>query len=220
MRSIPVFMITLALGGAAQAQTTAPSTQTTAESRGYAEAVAQSAFGNVTSQSYGGEIGVTIMPGVQVFVEGGQTRDVSTTAIGAAAQQIAAYIAQGQGGVTYKAREPVTFGVAGIRYLIPIAPSKVEPYVMVGGGVAQVKQNVTFAVNGTDVTSNMAQYGVVLGSDLSGKFTKPLVTVGAGVAWPVWQRLVLDFQFRYGRIFAEGGGINVSRAGLGLGVRF
>jgi hypothetical protein len=215
MRSIPVFLVgALALGSVAQAQTAAP------PSKGYAEAVAQSAFGNVTSQSYGGEIGVTIMPGVQVFIEGGQTRDVSTTAIGASAQQIASYIAQGQGGVTYKTREPVTFGAAGIRYLIPIESNKVEPYVLVGGGVAQVKQNVTFAVNGTDVTSNVGQYYVVLGSDLSGKFTKPLVTVGGGVAWPVWQRLVLDFQFRYGRIFADGGGINVSRAGLGIGVRF
>ena len=38
--------------------------------------------------------------------------------------------------------------------------------------------------------------------------------------WPAWQRLVVDVQFRFGRILAEDGGINVSRAGIGLGVRF
>jgi opacity protein-like surface antigen len=219
-RLIPVFLCSvLALSRVAQAQTTQPS-KTAEPNKGYAEVVAQSAFGNVTSQSYGGEIGVTITPGLQVFIEGGQTRDVSTAAIGAAAQQIAGYISQGQSGVTYKTREPATFGLAGLRYIVPVDTTKVEPYVLIGGGVAKVKQNVTFAVNGADITGNVAQYGVVLGSDLSGSFTKPVVSVGAGVAWPAWERLVVDFQFRYGRIFAEGGGINVSRAGVGLGVRF
>jgi len=214
MRLIPAFLVgALACSSVAQAQTTEPS-------KGYAEVVAQSAFGNVTSQSYGGEIGVTIMPGLQVFIEGGQTRDVSTAALGAAAQQIAGYISQVQTGVTFKTKEPATFGVAGLRYLLPVQTTSVEPYVMIGGGVARVKQEATFAVNGTDVTSSVAQYGVVLGSDLSGSFTKPVLAVGAGVAWPVWSRMVVDFQFRYGRIFAQDGAINVARAGLGLGVRF
>jgi opacity protein-like surface antigen len=47
-----------------------------------------------------------------------------------------------------------------------------------------------------------------------------MLTVGAGVAWPAWKRLLLDFQYRYGRIFADDQAINVSRAGLGVGVRF
>jgi opacity protein-like surface antigen len=91
---------------------------------------------------------------------------------------------------------------------------------MGGGGVAQVKQNVTFSVGGADVTGNLTPYGVVLGTDLSGKVTKGMAVAGAGVMWSAWQRLVLDFQYRYGRIFTDGQGINVSRAGIGLGVRF
>jgi opacity protein-like surface antigen len=47
-----------------------------------------------------------------------------------------------------------------------------------------------------------------------------MLTVGGGVAWPVWQRVIVDFQYRYGRVFAAGQGINVNRAGAGLGVRF
>jgi hypothetical protein len=31
---------------------------------------------------------------------------------------------------------------------------------------------------------------------------------------------VLDLQFRYGRIMADDSGINVSRAGIGVGERF
>jgi opacity protein-like surface antigen len=79
---------------------------------------------------------------------------------------------------------------------------------------------VRFLVGGTDVTANLAQYGVVLGSDLSGTFTKPMLTLGGGVAWPFGQRVTADLQYRFGRIFADNQGINVNRVGVGVGVRF
>jgi opacity protein-like surface antigen len=88
--------------------------------------------------------------------------------------------------------------------------------------VAKVKQNATFTVGGTDVTSTLAQapYNVQLGSDLSGTFTKPMLVLGGGVVWPVWHQIHVDLQYRYGRIFADDGAINVSRAGIGIGVGF
>ena len=45
---------------------------------GYVEGVIQSAFGNVTSQSYGAEVGFTVRPNLQVFGEVGRVRDVAT----------------------------------------------------------------------------------------------------------------------------------------------
>ena len=101
-------------------------------------------------------------------------------------------------------QEPVTFGAVGLKYEM-VESGKAHPYLMVGGGMARVKQNVTFSVGGTDVTGSLQQspYFVTLGTDLSGAFNKPMLTLGAGVAWPVWKRLVLDFQYRYGRIFAD-----------------
>jgi hypothetical protein len=39
------------------------------------------------------------------------------------------------------------------------------------------------------------------------------------VAWPVWEKLVVDFQYRYGRVFTSEG-LNMNRAGVGIGVRF
>ncbi len=92
----------------------------------------------------------------------------------------------------------MAFGNVGVRWLIPVADSKIQPYVMAGGGIAKVSQNATFTVGGTDVTGNLSQYNIVLGSDLSGSFTKPMFVLGGGVAYPVWQQLVLDFQFRFG----------------------
>jgi len=197
----------------AQAPTPAPAT------RAYVEAVAQSAFGNVTSQSFGGELGITVLPSVQVFIEAGQVNNVATAEIGAAAAKIGGYLSQAQSNVGYAVKQPVTFGVAGVKLNIP-ASGRVLPYVLAGGGVARVKQDVTFSVGGTDATGNLTPYGVVLGADLSGTFTKPMVVVGVGVMVPAGQRLVFDIQYRYGRIFADGQGIDVSRAGLGFGVRF
>jgi opacity protein-like surface antigen len=184
----------------------------------YAEGVAQAAFGNVTSQSYGGEFGVSLGYGLQVFVEGGRTRDVATSELAAAAQVIAGFLGQTQTAVGYRAQQPVNFGVAGLKYLIPVNVS-VLPYIMAGGGIAKVMQDVSFTVNGSDVTGVLPQYGVVLGSDLSGAKNYAMFTLGAGIMWPVWQHLIVDFQYRYGRIDADPG-INVNRAGIGLGVRF
>src|SRR5437763_12348406 len=102
MRSFVILIVgTLAFGGAAHAQS--------APARGYVEGVAQSAFGNVTSQSYGAEGGFAVAPGLWIFVEGGRTRNVATAAIGAAAQQIAAFLAESQpAAVAFQVKEPVT----------------------------------------------------------------------------------------------------------------
>jgi opacity protein-like surface antigen len=190
--------------------------------KGYAEVVAQSAFGNVTSQNYGAEFGYTVYPNVQVFAEIGHTRNVATTEISTAAQIIAGYLTQAQpNAVGYTVRQPMTFGVGGAKFLLPISGGpRLLPYAMVGFGVAKISQDATFSVAGTDVTANLAQYNIVLGGDLSGSFTKPLILLGGGVSYPMWQSVLLDFQYRYGHVFVPGQTINVSRAGIGLGLRF
>ncbi len=215
MRFISVLVVGAAVsGGVANAQTNAPAT-----SKGYMEGVAQSAFGNVVSQSFGAEMGVRVAAPLEIFVEGGRMRDVAAPDIGVAAQQIAGFLSRTQTGVSYRVKQPVTFVAAGVKFEMPVR-SNLQPYVMAGGGIAKVQQDVTFAIGGTDVTGNMAQYGVVLGSDLSGHFTKAMATFGGGIGWWMWQQLVVDFQYRYGRIFAEDQGISVGRAGIGVGVRF
>lgn len=216
-RRFAFLLILVAPAAAADAQTAAPAAP---PSRGYVEGVAQSAFGNVTSQSYGAEFGATVATNLQLFVEGGRIRNVATPEISAGAQKIAAALAQLQtAAVTYSVKEPVSFGVAGVRYLIPVPSPRVQPYVLGGVGVARVKNDVAFRLSGSDASSTLSQY-VTLGSDLSGSATRPMMTLGGGVVWPAWQKLVLDFQYRYGRIFTEDVGINTNRAGIGIGVRF
>ena len=214
---VGVAVASLAFGGVAHAQ--APRAPAGENEKGYAEIVLQSAFGNVTSQNFGAEVGVTVVKHVQLFAEVGKTRDVATTALSTAATIIAGALAAVQPSAGYSVKEPVTFGALGVRYLLPVA-GKVQPYVLGGFGIANVTRDVKFTVGGSDVTANMQQYGIVLGTDLTGDFTKPILVVGGGVSYPVWQRVVLDFQVRFGRILADEDAIAVGRAGLGLGIRF
>ena len=72
-------------------------------SKGYVEGVAQSAFGNVTSQSYGVELGVSLKPSFQIFGEVGFTKDTAPASLGTSAQAIANFLSQTQSSVAYTA---------------------------------------------------------------------------------------------------------------------
>lgn len=204
----------LALPSAARAQTAA-----TAAGRGYVEAMADSAFANVTSQAYGAEVGVSVSPAVQVFVEAGRIRNVATGQISTAAQDVATFVAGLQpASVTYTVRQPAAIVSGGVRYLIP-SGSSLQPYVLGGLGVARVTNKVGFLFNGAAAGDELSQY-VTIGNDLSGATTSAMVTLGGGVAVPVWQRVIVDLQYRYGRIFANPQRITANRLGVGIGVRF
>lgn len=209
----------VAVSGIAHAQPPATG-QSPAIKRIYVEGIAQAAFGNVTSGSYGGEVGFTIQPRLQVFVEAGQVRNTATDDATASAQLIAGFVSRTQSNVAFGVRQPVTFGLGGLRYRFPLSSGAFEPYLVGGGGAARVTKDVTFTVAGTDVTNSLSQFGVVLGSDLAGSETKPMLTVGGGVVWLAGQHFIVDFQYRYGRVFTSDQGLNVNRAGIGLGVRF
>jgi hypothetical protein len=215
--AIGVMAATLALGGVARAQGSA------AAEKGYIEAVGQSAFGNVTSQNFGVEAGVTVMPRLQVFVEAGKTRDVSPKELGQAAQVIAGYLSQTQSNVAFTVKQPATIFAAGLRYSIVPAggtPGRVRPYVMGGAGIARTSKNVAFTIGGSDVTTTLSQYGVVLGTDLTGDATSTMIVAGGGAMITLYKQLVFDVQLRFGRILAEDQGITLGRVGGGIGFTF
>jgi len=207
--------ILISIGCAGPARAQSPAAPPAAPDKGYAEVVAQSAFGNVTSQSFGGEFGVALRPGVQIFVDGGLIRDAAPSTLGSNAQRIAIGIAAVAGSADFHVRQPVTFVVAGVKYIVPVSNTRALPYVLVGGGFANVNRDVTFSTAAGDVTQFAA-----IGTDLSGSKASGMLSLGGGVQVPMLQRLVLDFQYRYGRVLASDGGFNANRAGIGVGVRF
>jgi opacity protein-like surface antigen len=211
---IGVFLATVALSTVAEAQLRTPGEP----AFGFAEIVAQSAFGNVTSQSFGGEVGVGVTPTIQVFVDVGRVRDTSPSSLGTNAQLIASFLSSSHTGVGYQVRQPITFGLAGVRYTFQTS-SRIEPYVLGGVGIAKTKKDVTFSINGSNITDTLNQFEVQLGSDLSGSSTDAMVGLGVGAVWPAWRQMIVDVQYKWGRVFADEA-VNVNRAGIGIGVRF
>jgi len=179
----------------------------------------QSAFGNVTSQSFGLEAAFSVAPSIDVFLEAGRTADAAPASTGQGAQLIAGNLAATQANVGFTVAVPVTFIDAGARYRLHFG-GKLQPYVLAGGGVGIVKPDVQFTIGGVNVTDRLDQFGVVLGTDLSGSSTKLMMVAGAGARYPLGARFYADAEFRYNRIFVSGGGIPFSRVGLGLGVTF
>jgi opacity protein-like surface antigen len=202
------------LGAAFSGSAFAQSPTAADDSRGYIEAVAQSAFGNVTSQSFGGEIGVRLKPGLQVFVDAGYVRDTTPSTLSTSAQVIANDISAKAGGGSYQVKQPVTFGIAGIKYLLPVDQSRFAPYVMIGGGAARVERDVTFSV----ATGQVSDY-VTIGDDLAGRETAGMVSAGVGVEILFGRLFIVDLQYRFGHVFTSDG-ININRAGAGVGIRF
>src|SRR3954454_5155126 len=186
--------------------------------RGYVQVVADSAFGNVTSQSLGAEVGVTVRPDLQVYGAFGNVRDAATPELGASAQTIDGALSQLQPGtVTYSVKEPVTFFVGGVRYRIATS-SKIKPYVAAGAGVGMVKKDVKFLINGADVTNALSQF-VTLGSDVTGDESALMFTLGGGVVYPVWHQVFIDLHYHFAHISSDPS-ITVHRVGLGLGITF
>lgn len=186
---------------------------------GFVGGFAQSAFGNVTSQSFGAEAGYALSPALEVFVEGGRTVDAAPASMGQAAQLVTVQIQKTAPNASYTVKQPVDFVDAGVRYQIDIQ-SKLAPYVLAGLGIGMVKPDAQFSVNGASVNANIAQYGVALGSDLTGSTSKLMGVAGAGARYPLTRSVYADFEFRYNRVFISGRNIPFSRAGIGLGFRF
>ena len=178
-----------------------------------------SAFGNVTSQAFGAEAGINLSSSLGIFIEGGRVVDAAPASLGTSAEIVAAHIGLTAANVGYTVKQPVDFFAAGLRYWIDIH-SKLAPYILAGAGIGMVKPDAEFTVGGTNVNSNLGQYGVALGSDLSGTTTQLMLDAGAGARYPLGDHFYADLEFRYNRVFISGRNIPFSRVGLGLGVRF
>jgi opacity protein-like surface antigen len=208
--------------GTVQAQTpSSPGSQ----GMGYAEVTFGPTFGHKASGSVGGEAGYFLSPltsnRIGVFAEAGRMMNIATSEIDTKAQKIAGAI-----NGTFQAKQPATYFAAGA--VVRFSPlHHFTPYALVGIGRASVSNKVTFAVAGSDVTSQLNQYGVQLGSDLSGSYAKLFVTLGAGAHVTLMDRWIADASFRYGRVGPDTvqgeaiyKGINTVRLQFGVGAKF
>jgi hypothetical protein len=202
----------------AQAQAPTPSPE---GQRFYAEAAAAATLGNKSDKAFDVEFGYRLTNAFTVFVEGGHMGNVATADLDARAQRIATFI-KGTSGAVQKAN----FFDIGVTYRLPPLKWNLQPYVGFGVGAAKVSNEVSFVVNGSDVTSQLLDtYGVELGNDLADSLTKPFFTIPIGVRYTVLKRYFIDGSYRYGRIAARTSqidqdvAISAQRVQIGFGVR-
>jgi hypothetical protein len=219
MKRVLMTIVLLGITSAAWAQassvTQQPAGSTT--SRIFVGGVGGVTFGNVTSSTYGGEVGFKLGDSLEIFGEVGRMTDVTGSATADAAAAVGNYLnTLGKGAVTWTVESPANYGAAGVRYLF--GSSRIQPYVAATVGVANVERNTTYMLNGTDATASLPSIGVQLGQDLAGKTNNLLVTAGGGVRIPFGAVLV-DVGARYGRIFTDPG-TDTFRIYAGVGFRF
>jgi opacity protein-like surface antigen len=202
---------------------------TTGPDRGYAEFTAGATFGHKTDSSIDGEAGYSVSNAVQLFLEGGRMGNVVTTNVEARATIIGSTI-----GASASTAQRAAYFDIGVKYRLSERSrwrpgwlhERWRPYGLLGVGAAGVRTTTNFSIAGTDVTSQVGQYGAVLGNDLSGTVTKTFLTVGLGTNATLGRRYLLDLSYRYGRIFsrtsqiADDRGINTNRLQAGIGIRF
>jgi hypothetical protein len=205
---------TFGFGAPARAQGTAP-----ADSKMYAEINFGPTLGHKSDAFVGVEFGYRLTPGVDVLVDFSHMGNVGTSSL----DDRAAIIANFLGGTAASAYKVNAFGF-GARYRIPITSSRFVPYVLGEVGVASVKTEVEFSVNGT--TIDPATGGVQLGGDLSGSTSRGLLVIGFGVNVPFKKRFFGDLGYRYGQVFSKSldqeslDSIPTQRIVLGAGIRF
>jgi opacity protein-like surface antigen len=204
---------TLGIGArSAQAQA-APA----ADSKMYAEINFGPTLGHKSDAFVGGEFGYRLTETLDLFVEGGHMGNVATSDL----DDRAAIIANHLGGTASTAFKVNHFDV-GVRYRIDATPT-IHPYVLGAIGVANVKTEVAFSVNGTVIDPSST---VQIGSDLSGTLNKTMIVIGFGINVPFKTRFFGDLGYRYGAILAKTDNfetdktISTQRIVLGAGIRF
>jgi opacity protein-like surface antigen len=224
-RLVLMWMTMMAAGvTAAQAQTTSSD-----EGRFYGEFAVGPTLGHKSDSTVGGEFGVGLLDSLwltgdrlEVFFEGGRMGNVATTDLDARALIIANFI-KGSTSAVQKAK----FFDIGLKYRGPVFAGMWRPYIGIGIGVAKVDTLVNFAVNGTDVTSQLsALYGIELGNDLSDSLNKTFVVVPVGIQGNFLKRYFVDGSYRFGSIrkspddIEQDVTITTQRVQVGVGVRF
>jgi hypothetical protein len=170
---------------------------------------------------FGGEVNFAASDTVEIFGEGAWMQDVITRRRLDHVGAITSYLQTSQGKTaTGTLTAPAGYAGGGARImLVQGPPSRIKPYVAISVGVAHVAITPAFTLGGVDITTSLSQYGVQLGSDLTGEETVAAFGGGAGVR-TVRGKIYIDGGFRILSIRAADQPITVSRIAATVGYRF
>lgn len=205
----------LLLAGPAAAQSPGPEAD-----RGYAQAIGGVASTATTDQVFGGGAAVRAVGPVYAFVEMGRLRNGIWTALDnelAAAETTIRHQIEAQFGttpdVTFDARVPLTYGLAGARLRGPRL-GMFGTYVEAGGGLARLRPEVHLEIDGESLDDEVGRL-----LQLEEERTELMTAVGAGLSVNVLRRIRVEAGYRFSRIHGNVS-FNSNRAHLGVGYGF
>lgn len=214
---IGVCLVTAALPSLASAQA-APAAAPAAGSGLLAGVVAGASSVQNVGGLAGAEIGFRVNDRVQIFAEGVWMQDLVSRARESAITGFANYLTTTQGKTaTATLKVPTVYGGGGLRVFL--TTGALRPYVALGAGMANMTSTPAFTLNGADITTSLATYGVTLGSDLTGDVSKLGITGGFGVQAEK-TKFVIDAGVRIISIQTDGQKTNALRGHVGLLFKF
>jgi hypothetical protein len=168
------------VGGLASAAPVAAQTVATPESQWFLGGTGGVGVVQNVGGAFGGEIGARLTPRLDVFGEVLDATDVATRRRIGTAMDVATALQASQGvAATGTLKAPAALFMGGVRYVIHQS-GDLRLFVQGVGGVARVTFQPAFTLAGADVTSQLTQFGVTLGSDLAGTTTKAAFGGGFG----------------------------------------
>lgn len=222
-RSCVSVLAALAIAGVlpsdAAAQTAAPASSSLFAGRLSIGAIVGAAAVQNVGGSFGGEISYTVTDAIDIFGEGAMFQDVVTRRRLDRVPTITNFLQSSQGKTaTGTLTAPAGYGGGGVRVTLMQGRS-LRPYVAFAAGSARIALTPAFTLGGTDVTASLSQYGIALGSDLTGDISAAAFGGGGGVRINK-PRFYIDGGVRLTSIRTPDQPTNVLRGELRAGLRF
>jgi hypothetical protein len=166
------------------------------------------------------EVGMRIWKNLDVLLEGGYAGNLATRREADHAGTIGAILQAAQGSaVTSSVRVPSSYAAFGARWVFE-STSRYRPYVLLSLGGASIDIKSKFVLNGADVTGSLSNFGITLGSDLTGSYRPLAVGGGVGLLMPLGRQWYFDGSIRLLSVNTVGQRTNLSRVSFGVGRRF
>jgi len=168
---------------------------------------------------FGLEGGLRVWKNLDVVGELSWMQDIATRRQLDSIASVAGFINSGGSTASGTTKVPAFYGGVGVRWVFEEVAT-FRPYVIAtfGGGKYELKPTIT--LNGTDITSNTAQYGVTLGEDVIGQYKATAATGGIGILVKVRDSWYVDGGLRFTSVDEKDQRANVIRLLIGGGYRF
>ena len=167
--------------------------------RGYAIGFGGLGASEINTQFYGGSVGFNLTPTIQITGDISRAQDVLTPFTKEDLNLLDSAVSA-ETGFPFSSSVKMTtnFYVAGVRVRLP-GNSSVRPYISGGGGVAHMSPVPKFVVGGLDMTTLAMQQELV--ATTFREETRPMATVGGGIAVVLARHFTVDLGYKYSATF-------------------